>query len=675
MSNSLYISPTETRSGKSLVVLGIMQLLLKDIRIVGFFKPIINPPKKGGRDHDIDLVLSHFYLGLQYEETYAYTLEQATQMINTGGRQAEMMETILAKYKALKAKSRFVLCEGTDFASGAEAFEFDINAEIMADLGCPALVVANGYGKLSDQVVSSCQLVVEGLVHRGVDVLGLVVNWADPDTLGTIKDDLSSAFSQPAPLVYAIPETQALSRPSVRDLIRTVAAQVLLGKDGLENKISSCLIATMLPPDFLDHLKKGCLVITSGDRSSILLTSLVSRHSMAYPDIAGILITGGLQIPAAIMRLIQGWQTLPVPILQTRTDTHTAFKAIDRLYGRISANDPRRIALALGLFETYVDAGPLRRRLAARKSVRITPQMFEYGLVEKAKKNCQHIVLPEGDCDRILRAADIMLRRSFCDITLLGKADQVRRRIKELGLNLSQARIIQPDESPLLEVYAATYFELRQHKGVTLDMARDTLTDPSYFATMMVHQSDADGMVSGSVNTTAHTLLPAFQIIKTRPGATIVSSVFLMCLRDRVLIFGDCAVNPNPTAEQLAEIAVTSARTATIFGIEPRVAMLSYSTGASGSGADVDKVVKATALVRKAAPELPVEGPIQYDAAIDPTVALTKLPGSRVAGKATVFIFPDLNTGNNTYKAVQRASDRAVAIGPVLQGLNRPLMT
>lgn len=672
MANSLYITPTETRSGKSLIVLGIMQLLLKDIRIVGFFRPIINPSEKGALDHDINLVLANFNIGLQYEETYAYTLEEAKQMVNSG-RQAEMMGTILNKYKALEEKSRFVLCEGTDFAAGTENFEFDINANIIADLGCPALVVSNGYEKDAEQVISSCQLAVESLCHKGVDVLAVMVNRVVPGSLDSLKIALDAAINRPEVLVYTIPETQALSRPSFRDVIPAVDAQVLYGRQGLENQISGCLIAAMLAPNFLAHIKKDDLVVTSGDRSSIVITCIASRLSMAYPDISGILVTGGIPIPDTIFRLIQGWKELPVPILLTRMDTYTAVKAVDQIYGRISPDDPQRIAQALGVFEANVDAGSLRQRLAARKSVRITPQMFEYSLIEKAKKNRQHIVLPEGGSDRILKAADILLRRSFCDITILGKCEAVERRVKELGLNLSQARIIQPDASPWLDDYAQTYFELRKHKGVTLDMARDTMADPSYFGTMMVYKGNADGMVSGSVNTTAHTILPAFQIIKTLPGSSIVSSVFLMCLKDRVLVFGDCAVNPNPTASQLAEIAVTSAGTASIFGIEPRVAMLSYSTGSSGTGADVEKVIQATAMAREKAPDLPIEGPIQYDAAIDPAVAMTKLPDSQVAGRATVFIFPDLNTGNNTYKAVQRASEKAVAIGPVLQGMKRPI--
>lgn len=672
MAKSLYITPTETRSGKSMIVLGIMQLLLRDIRMVGFFRPIINPPEKNGKDYDIDLVLSHFYIGLRYEETYAYTMEEAKQMINAG-RQSEMMETILNKYKELEEKCGFVLCEGTDFAAGSEAFEFDINADIIADLGCPALVVSNGYMKSVDGAVSANQLSIESLRHKGVDVFGVLVNRADPLCLDVLKSELEGALQASGCLVYVMPELEGLSRPTLRDVQHYFDAEILFGKEGMDNLISDYIVAAMLAPNFLNHIKKDSLVVSSGDRSSIVLTGLASRYSSSYPDISGILVTGGIRMPDTIMRLLDGWKGVPVPIIQTGEATDATAMALNRLHGRISPENPKRIALALGTFEAHVGTEELRRKLAARKSVRITPQMFEYGLIEKAKKQRQHIVLPEGIGERILRGAEILLRRSFCDITLLGKEATVRQKIQDLGLDLSGASIVQPDKSPLLEEYAETYYGLRKAKGITLDMARDTIMDPTYFGTMMVQKGDADGMVSGSINTTAHTIVPGFQIIKTRPGASIVSSVFLMCLKDRVLVFGDCAINPNPTAEQLAEIAVTSAKTAAVFGIEPRVAMLSYSTGSSGTGADVEKVIKATGIAREMAPSLLLEGPLQYDAAIDPEVAKTKLPDSKVAGRATVFIFPDLNTGNNTYKAVQRASEKSVAIGPVLQGLNKPV--
>jgi phosphate acetyltransferase len=672
MAKSLYIIPTETRSGKSLIVLGIMQLLLKDIRIVGFFRPIIDPLEKNAKDYDIDLVLSHFYIGLRYEETYAFTMEEAKHMINSG-RQSEMMETILNKYKQLEEKCRFVLCEGTDFAAGNEAFEFDINADIMAVLGSPAIVVSNAYQKGIDEVVSTNQLSMESLEHKGVDVLGIIINRVDPLSLEALKTSLKRVIHLSDCLVYAVPELSCLSRPTVRDVQKHFDAKILYGREAMDNQVSDYIIAAMLAPTLLNHIKKDSLVVSPGDRSSIVLTSLASRYSAAYPDISGILITGGIRMPDTIMRLIEGWKGVLVPIIQTEAAIDSTALALNALHGRILPENSKRIALALGTFEAHVDTQELRKKLAARKSLRITPQMFEYGLIEKAKKNRQHIVLPEGIGERILRAADILLRRSVCDITLLGKEQAVRQKIQELGLNLSGATIIQPEEYPFFEDYVATFYALRKAKGVTMDMAKDTLMDPIYFGTMMVHKGDADGMVSGSINTTAHTILPGFQIIKTRPGAAIVSSVFLMCLKDRVLVFGDCAVNPNPTAEQLAEIAITSAKTALVFGIDPRVAMLSYATGASGTGVDVERVIQATKIAKKMDPSLLLEGPIQYDAAIDPAVARTKLPDSGVAGRATVFIFPDLNTGNNTYKAVQRASEKSVAIGPILQGLNKPI--
>jgi len=298
--------------------------------------------------------------------------------------------------------------------------------------------------------------------------------------------------------------------------------------------------------------------------------------------------------------------------------------------------------------------------------------MFEAELLDRARADRKRIVLPEGSDDRILRAASTLLARQVADLVILGDEATIRARAKELGLNIDDATVLGTDDPDYVIRFAEEYTRLRVHKGMTVERAREIVRGSSYFGTMMVHLGLADGMVSGAAHTTAHTIRPSFEIIKTKPGVSIVSSVFLMLMEDRVLVYGDCAVNPDPTAEQLADIAISSAETAAQFGVEPRIAMLSYSTGESGSGADVDKVREATRLVRERAPQLSVEGPIQYDAAIEPSVAKTKLPDSDVAGRATVFIFPDLNTGNNTYKAVQRSAG-AVAVGPVLQGLNKPV--
>jgi phosphate acetyltransferase len=425
-------------------------------------------------------------------------------------------------------------------------------------------------------------------------------------------------------------------------------------------------------PNLLTHLRPGSLVITGGDRADIVLACLASVRSESFPNIAGILLTGGLEPPEPVARLISGLRRPAVPVIGVADDTFGTATRVNALGGAIKARDEHKIATALGLFEEHVDLPELAERIQVSHSRRVTPLRFEYELIERAKVSRQHIVLPEGTDERILRAAEILLRRRVADLTLLGDPAEVRELASTLGVHLEGAQIIDPLTSEWRSGFADVYLQLRKHKGMTEDRAHDAMGDMSYFGTMMVYQGKADGMVSGAAHTTAHTIRPALEFIRTREGVSVVSSVFLMCLRDRVLVYGDCAVNPNPNSEQLADIAISSAQTAATFGIEPRIAMLSYSTGASGSGEDVTKVREATEIVRSRRPDLKIEGPIQYDAAVDLGVANKKLPDSEVAGRATVFIFPDLNTGNNTYKAVQRSAG-AVAIGPVLQGLNKPV--
>jgi phosphate acetyltransferase len=344
------------------------------------------------------------------------------------------------------------------------------------------------------------------------------------------------------------------------------------------------------------------------------------------------------------------------------------------IHSRITPESTEKIQIATDTFRKYIDVERLEKELVKFNSSGITPRMFQYQLVSWAKNKKKHIVLPEGIDERILKAADRLVRQGVVNITLLGNINDITSTINRLGLELNQnnCQIIDPHDSILFEDYAQTLFELRKGKNMSLEVARDLMNDVSYYGTMMVHKGHADGMVSGAMHTTAHTIRPALQFIKTKPGISLVSSIFFMCLPDRVTVFGDCAININPTAEELAEIAISSADTATKFGIEPRVAMLSYSSGASGTGEDVEKVRTATELVRQKRADIKVEGPIQYDAAVDPLTGKQKMPGSEVAGQASVLIFPDLNTGNNTYKAVQRETG-AIAIGPMLQGLNKPV--
>ncbi len=676
MARNLYITATEAKSGKSAIALGVMHLLLRDIRKVAFFRPVISGAgvAPSGRDHDINLILSHFNLDMDYADTYAYTFSEARELINDG-RQNELLESILAKYKGLESRYDFVLCEGTDSISKDAAFEQDLNAEIAANLGCPIMLVANGKGKSVEEILASTQIVLDSFESRGLDIISTIINRA------TVTDaqraELTKALhckrdACQVRTTSVIPEEPILAQPTMEDVRKWLNAEVLYGHSRMDALVSETLIAAMQIDNFLAYYTQGALIITPGDRSDIILSSLAARTSTSYPDLSGLLLTGGIRPPGTIRRLIEGWSGTPLPILSVKDHTYKTVQTLNSLVGRIDPDNDRKINTALGLFERHVDGAELAGRLINRKSSKVTPMMFEFMLIEQAKRDKMRIVLPEGEEERILLATDILLRREVADIILLGDPKRISEKVSKLGVDIGGATVVQPNLYPKYEQYANAYYEFRKAKGVSLEQARDTLTDNTYFGTMMVKMGDADGMVSGSINTTAHTLRPAFEFIKTKPGFSIVSSVFFMCLKDRVLAFGDCAVNPNPTAEQLAEIAVNGAQTAALFGIEPRVAMLSYSTGTSGKGEDVDRVREATRIAKERAPELLIEGPIQYDAAIDPSVARTKMPDSPVAGQATVFIFPDLNTGNNTYKAVQRAAD-AIAIGPVLQGLNKPV--
>lgn len=676
MSKNLYVTATEERSGKSAVVLGVMQMIMREIHNVAIFRPIINDPGEGNKDHDIELMIDHFKLSIPYRDTYAYTLKQARELINSG-QHALVLENILNKYKALESEYDFVLCEGTDFKGKDPAFEFDINADIAANIGAPALIVCSGRDKTPEEVIALSQTTVDTMEEKGVDLVACIVNRAPEGVTEEMVSHIEcKAECKGLMPVYTIPENEALGKPTIGDVKRWLDADVLYGHSGLHSLVDNYVVAAMHIGNFLDYIQPGSLVITPGDRSDIILSSLASRLSSSYPDISGIVLTGGIDPAANVHKLIEGWTGVPVPVLAAKGHTYQTVQELNALYGRIETHDHQRIATALGGFSQHVDVNELRDRVIEQRSTRVTPKMFEYSLVEKASSEKQRIVLPEGEGERILRAADIVLRRGAAEIVLLGREDVIVNKASSIGVDISGAQIINPAESDLLDPFAEEYLELRKHKGMIAEMAWDRMADTTYFGTMMVHKGFADGMVSGSVTTTAQTIRPAFEFVKTKPGCSIVSSVFLMCLKDRVLVYGDCAVNPNPNAQQLAEIAIGAAETAQIFGIDPKVAMLSYSTGSSGKGEDVEKVTEAAAiaqgLVKERGLAFPIEGPLQYDAAVDPSVAAVKMPESDVAGKASVFIFPDLNTGNNTYKAVQRAAN-AVAIGPVLQGLNKPV--
>ncbi|WP_319780949.1 phosphate acetyltransferase [Maridesulfovibrio sp.] len=672
MSKSLYIAATEARSGKSAIVLGVMQLLLTHLRKVAIFRPIIHDNFRD-RDHDIDLILRHFKLSQDYKTTYAYTQSEATRLLNDG-KHSLLMENVLDRFKTLEREYDFVLCEGTDYLGGEAAVEFEINLDVASNLGSPVLAVLNAMDSYEDEICDLANRTVAMFEDKGLDVISVMINRASklfsPDLAARLRRCLKSKSH---PLVYVLPDDKRLGNPTISDVLKWLDCNVLYGKDRLDTPIDNYVVAAMQIENFLKYVNDGSLIITPGDRSDIILASLSSRLSDSYPNVSGILLTGGIKPAMTVHHLIEGWKGVPLPILVAPGHTYKTAQILRGLHGKIDPENQAKVLSAMGLFETCVDSHELQQKFVSSSSTRITPYMFEHTLLHKAREDEQHIVLPEGKEERILRAADILRRRRVVRMTLLGNKDEIRQVASSIDISLEGIEIVDPLTSEYFDRFVDEYFELRKNKCIVKDDARDRMSDPTYFGTMMVYTGIADGMVSGSITTTAQTIRPAFEFIKTKPGFSIISSVFLMCQNDRVMVYGDCAVNPNPNAQELAEIAVSSAQTARIFGIEPRVAMLSYSTGESGKGLSVDKVKEATELVRKLAPEIAVEGPLQFDAAVDPDVAAELMPESDVAGRASVLIFPDLNTGNNTYKAVQRSQPESVAIGPVLQGLKKPV--
>jgi len=673
MPKNLYLATTGPFAGKSAIVLGLISSLQREFRKVGYFRPISRSDlPKDIPDPNACLVCSVFDLGCNPESLVGIPATRAMEMI-TRGRQAELMEEILAAYKTFEKNWDFVLIEGTNYQGPGTAFEFDLNIEIARNLAAPVLLLVSGSGHTASEIYENACMSKEEFEGRGCDLLGVIINRVGRDSFDDTLMFLSKKLpKRGVPFAGAIPEDLILAKPRMDEIAAALGAEVLYGEKYLDNLVDNFRIASMQLPTLLERIEPGALVIAAGDRADILLGMIASQMSNRMPKIAGLLLSSDLHPNDTIDRLIKGMRGIQLPVLAVNTGTYETSINVSRVTATITPRSYRKIETAQTLFDEYVHMDVILAGVVSKREKRITPSLFLYNLQEQARSDKKRIVLPEGSEDRIIQAADILLRRKTVDLTLLGNEEEIRNRAEKLMVELDGIEIINPAISPRLDDYANEFLKLRKHKGATLEIAKETMQDPSYYGTMMVYKQDADGMVAGSINTTAHTIRPAFEFIKTKEDVKIVSSVFFMCLADRVLVYGDCAVNPNPTAEELAQIAITSANTAADFGIIPRVAMLSYATGESGQGSDVDMVKEANRIAREMRPDLDIDGPLQYDAAIDVSVARTKLPDSNVAGRATVFIFPDLNTGNNTYKAVQRSAG-AIAIGPVLQGLRKPV--
>ncbi|MPY61342.1 phosphate acetyltransferase [Streptomyces spongiae] len=663
MTRSVYVTGIDRGDGRQVVELGVMELLTRQVDRVGVFRPLVHHAP----DRLFELLRSRYRLaqdpatvyGMDYHEASTLQAEQGTD---------ELVSTLVDRFHRVARGFDVVLVLGTDFADTQFPDELSLNARLANEFGASVIPVIGGRGQTTESVLAETRNAHRAYEGLGCDVVAMVTNRVAPADRLEIQVGLTSRLDVPC---YVVPDEPALSAPTVAQITHALGGTVLLGDDsGLARDAMDFVFGGAMLPNFLNALTPGCLVVTPGDRADLVVGALAA-HSAGTPPIAGVLLTlnerPSDEVLTLAARLAPG-----TPVVAVKNGSFDTASQLFAMEGKLSAATPRKAETALGLFERHVDTTELAGRVSAPSSDRVTPMMFEHKLLERARSDKRRVVLPEGTEERVLHAAEVLLRRGVCELTLLGPGDLIHKKAADLGIDLAGSQIVDPRTSELRETFAESYALLRAHKGVTVELAYDIVSDVNYFGTLMVQEGLADGMVSGSVHSTAATIRPAFEIIKTKPDASIVSSVFFMCLADKVLVYGDCAVNPDPNAEQLADIAIQSATTAEQFGVEPRIAMLSYSTGTSGSGADVDKVRQATELVRSRRPDLRIEGPIQYDAAVEPTVAATKLPDSEVAGQASVLIFPDLNTGNNTYKAVQRSAG-AIAVGPVLQGLRKPV--
>jgi phosphate acetyltransferase len=670
--SAVYVASPEGDTGKSTIALGILHRLTATVPRVGVFRPITRISGGGersdpqrhyeSRDYVLELLLAHTTAELTYEQCVGVSYQQLHEDPDAA------IVQIVDRFHVVAEQCDAVLIVGSDYTDVASPSELSVNARIAANLGAPVVLSVRAQGRTPEEVALVVDVCLAEISSQHAHTAAIVANRCEPAQLEAV----AAALQHFGPKSYVMPEEPLLVAPSVGELRDAVGGTLIKGDEALLGREAlKVLVAGMTAEHVLERLKEGMAVITPGDRSDVVLAVMSAHAAEGFPSLSTVILNGGLDLHPAIAALVDGLG-LRLPIIATELGTFDTASAVASVRGRVTVNSQRKIDTALELIERYVDVGDMLERLAIPIPTVTTPQMFEHTLIERARSDRRRIVLPEGDDDRILKAAGRLLARNVADLTILGEESQIRSRAAELGVDITAAKVLNPKTSELCDQFAAQYAELRKRKGVTLEQARETIHDVSYFGTMLVHNDMVDGMVSGAAHTTAHTVRPAFEIIKTMPGVSTVSSIFLMCLSDRVLAYGDCAIVPDPTSEQLADIAISSARTAAQFGIDPRVAMLSYSTGSSGTGADVEKVRAATELVRQREPSLLVEGPIQYDAAVEPSVAVTKMPDSAVAGRATVLIFPDLNTGNNTYKAVQRSAG-AIAIGPVLQGLNKPV--
>lgn len=685
MAKSLFIAPTSLDSGLTSVCLGLLRALEREGVSVGFYKPFSQSVHRGeafhneGKDSSVEFVRVRSHL----QTPDPIPLKNAQQQLNQG--QADLLlETIVGEYQKVAKDFDVVVIEGL-VPDRSEAYIARLNVEVARNLGSEVILVSTPgactASQLDEELDFSARLFA---APSDPNVIAVILNKVgEPEKTG-IALDHQPDYQSPAidyrescnvfrskrfHLLGQIPWQPALQAPRVSDVARELEIQVLNEGQMHSRRVQRVSVCARSIRNMTETLKPGTLMVTPGDREDIVVTTAVA--ALNGVPLAGLMLTGGLMPDERVIELCRRALDTGLPVLSSSKNTYETAHMLANLSTTIPIDDPERIEQAMESVATRIDTDWLQEHLRVARQSRLSPPAFRYRLSERARAANKRIVLPEGSEPRTVQAAIVCHQRHLARCVLIGNPQEIRSVASSQGLEL-------PDDLEILdphtvrERYIAPMVELRKHKGLTPDMAEAMLEDNVVLGTMMVAMDEADGLVSGAIHTTANTVRPALQLIKTHDNAKVVSSVFFMLLPQQVLVYGDCAINPDPNAEQLADIAIQSAESAEAFGIEPVVAMISYSTGESGTGVDVDKVREATRIARDRRPDLLIDGPLQYDAAAIESVGRAKAPDSKVAGKATVFVFPDLNTGNTTYKAVQRSAN-VVSVGPMLQGLRKPV--
>ena len=668
--HTLFLAPTGFGVGLNSISLGLLRALERAGLKVGFFKPIAQPfPVDQGRERSCLLV--ERTLGQNTPEPVS--LEQAERQL-AGGDLDLLLEDVVSRYQQAAAGKDVVIVEGmvptrdSDYASR-------INTHLAKSLDAEIILIAaqgsDSLKQMADRIEIQAQMFGGA---KDPKVLGAILNKIKsedgvPAFVERLKEHLPLLGGSDFQLLGAIPFADELNRLRTSDVAQALGAQVLSAGEADQRRVGKIILCARTVPNTVHLLQPGVLVVTPGDRDDVILAA--SLASLNGIKLAGLLLTGEFGPDPRIMELCKAALDGGLPVMSVATGSYDTATSLFGLNRETPADDIERASRVTDFIAQHLHPEYLHTRCSVPRELRLSPPAFRYQLVKRAQEANKRIVLPEGNEPRTIRAAAICQERGIARCVLLARPEEVQAVAREQGIHLPAGlEILDPDS--IRKQYIAPMVEMRKSKGLTPEMADEQLKDTVVLGTMMLALDEVDGLVSGAIHTTANTIRPALQLIKTAPGYNLVSSVFFMLLPDQVLVYGDCAVNPNPNATELAEIALQSAESAVALGVHPRVAMISYSTGDSGSGAEVDKVREATRIARERAPGLPIDGPLQYDAASVLSVGKQKAPNSPVAGQATVFVFPDLNTGNTTYKAVQRSAS-VISVGPMLQGLAKPV--